>query len=321
MGTTYTVKVAGAAADTKAGRIRTIVEAELDRVDRAMSTYDADSELSRFNRHDSTQPFVVSQPTLEVFGLAREVSELTEGAFDVTVGPLVAAWGFGATDRIPAPPTKREMDAARRRVGFRLVDVDQARTALVKHRPDVHCDLSAIAKGYAVDRVVDALLANGYPDTMVEVGGDLRATGRRSDGNPWRIAIEQPRPQRGRVQRVINLSNTALATSGDYRNYYEVGGRRVSHLLNPRTGTPATGDLASVSVLHPSAAMADALATALSVIGVDEALALADRRDLAVMLLVRDRDTIREVMTRAFADRLTTRDNSSDSVPGSSTQP
>ncbi len=289
MGTTYSV-VLGGAVPTAAERRRlaAVVGAELARIDGLMSTYKPDSELSRFNRHAATDPFPVSPDTLEVFRIAGAMSELTGGAFDVTVAPLVGAWGFGATDRLPAPPAAAELTALRARVGYRLVDVDAQGGALRKRRAEVACDLSGIAKGYAVDRVARALRDIGRADALIEVGGDMFAGGRRGDGHPWRVAIERPGARGRSVQLVVALGDLALATSGDYRNYYESGGERLSHLIDPRRGRPIANGVASVSVAFADAARADALATGLSVLGVDDGLALAERGGIAAYFIVRD---------------------------------
>ncbi len=302
MGTTFAVAVAGAANPDDHVRVREIVETELGSIDELMSTYDELSELSRFNRHLSTEPYVVSRKMLQVLTRALAIAELTGGAFDPTVGPLVAAWGFGATDRVPAPPTPAELAAARARVGYRNLRVDETSSALAKSVPDLECDLSGIAKGYAVDRAVEALVANGYKNVLVEVGGDLRAAGRKSEGRPWQVAIERPVARRGTLQRRIALEDRALATSGDYRNFYERDGRRLSHLIDPRTGRPITNRVASASVIHPEAASADALATAMAVLGVEEGLRLAEKENLEVLFLIRaDDGGIEEAASRAFA--------------------
>jgi len=303
MGTVYSVKLADAELTSEARRaIARVIEERLDGVDRAMSTYRPDSELSRFNRHAANEPFPVSAETLEVFRVAREVSELSGGAFDVTVGPLVAAWGFGATDRAPAPPSEAELAALRPRVGFARVAIDASAGTLTKSRADVVCDLSAIAKGYAVDRVAAGLRDLGYGDFLVEVGGEVRASGFRRDGAAWRVAIEQPDSMPRAVHAVVPLHDMALATSGDYRNFYEVDGRRISHTIDPRTAQPIAHALASVSVLHRDAVHADALATALNVLGPEAGRALAEREGLAAYFMVRRPDgRFESLETSAFA--------------------
>jgi len=291
MGTVYSVKLAAPNPPAEVrGAIRRAIEERLDRVDRLMSTYLPDSELSRFNRHAANEAFSAAPETLEVFRIAREVSELSGGAFDVTVGPLVAAWGFGATDRIPAPPPEAELALLRSRVGFEGIEIDVAAGTLTKTLDGAVCDLSAIAKGYAVDQVATALQELGYGDFLVEIGGEVRAQGRRPDGAFWRVAIETPDSDPRGVYEVVPLGDIALATSGDYRNYYEAEGRRISHTIDPRTGRPVEHALASVSVLHSEAVRADALATALIVLGPEAGYGLAEREGLAAYFIVRRED-------------------------------
>ena len=302
MGTTYSVKLAAKELpDEATRRIADAIERRLSTVDRLMSTYDPDSELSRFNRHASTDPFAVSPQTLEVFRVAREVSALTQGAFDVTVGPLVAAWGFGATDRAPAPPPAAELAALRERVGFRRVEIDLASQSVTKAHPETVCDLSAIAKGYGADEVARALVELGHHDFLVEVGGELRAKGQRTEGRPWRVAIEQPQASARSIFVVVELRDASMATSGDYRSYYEQDGRRLSHLIDPRSGHPIAHSLASVTVVHRHAVYADALATGLSVLGPEEGYALSAKQGLAAYFILREPDgSLRGVATPAF---------------------
>jgi len=185
MGTTYSVKVATAdLAEPARTALAREIESQLDRVNSLMSSYLPDSELSRFNRHASLDPFPLSDETIEVFRIAWQVSEMTGGAFDITVGPLVAAWGFGATDRLPEPPTARERLELRRRVGYQKLVFDPDRPLVTKRDPRIECDLSAIAKGYGVDRVGRAISNLGHANYLVEIGGELRARGRKLDGLP-----------------------------------------------------------------------------------------------------------------------------------------
>ena len=174
---------------------------------------------------------------------------MTGGAFDVTVGPLVDAWGFGPAGPSPTPPSDAVIERLLATVDFMLIDVDETVPALRKASADVRSDLSAVAKGYAVDRVADLLDAEGHDAYLVEIGGELRTRGHRADGQPWRVGIERPGDGPASLQRVIALSDAALATSGDYRNYIEHDGVRLSHTIDPRTGRPVTHALASVSVI------------------------------------------------------------------------
>ena len=299
MGTRYNVKVVGSLAEAERTAIGRDVERVLAEVDLAMSTYKQQSELSRLNRHPAGPAFHASPGLREVLVEARRIHALSGGAFDVTVGPLVNRWGFGPDRKRPVPPDDAELATLRARVGdAHLVWTGET---LTKARDDVYVDLSAIAKGYGVDRVAAAIDARGHDAYMVEVGGEVRVRGLNPDGRPWQIGVERPVGGEGQpLQRVLSLRDVSLATSGDYRNYYEVDGRRVSHTIDARTGRPITHALASVTVIHPSCMTADALATALSVLGPDEGEALARREDLAVMLLVRGPDG-------RFEERLTPR--------------
>ncbi|MDJ0851924.1 MAG: FAD:protein FMN transferase [Myxococcota bacterium] len=272
MGTTWTVTLAATGRSrADLDTARSAVEERLETVNRLMSTWQPDSELSRLNAHASTEPFAVSGQTLEVLRLARDVSQKTGGAFDVTVRPLVALWGFGADARAPDdPPAASEVAEVRSRVGYRLLDVDPTAGSVRKARPDLACDLSAIAKGYGVDQAAEALEALGWSDFFVEVGGEVRVRGQRPGGGAWRVGIERP-DEAGRVVfGVLELRDRSMATSGDYREFYEQGGERRSHIIDPRTGRPVGHGVASVSVVHERAVLADAWATALSVLGPDE---------------------------------------------------
>ncbi len=284
MGAAYHATLVGVQTEEAFSQARRAVAEALEAVDANMSTYREDSELSRFNRHPGADPFPVSAETAEVFRIALAVSEQSDGAFDITVGPLVNAWGFGPDSEGP-PPDDAAVAALRERVGWRLVSVD-AENRLTKTRADVYCDLSAVAKGYAVDRAAEALETLGIAGYMVEVGGEVRAKGNGPKGGPWRIGIEKPRYGERSVQEVVLLGSAALATSGDYRNFRMVDGKRFSHTIDPKTGKPIEHALASASVLHPSCAWADAYATALMVLGPEAGRAFAEKQGLAVSLLV-----------------------------------
>jgi len=304
MGTTWSVKIA-AEGLTRAERerIAAAIEERLDEVNGLMSSWDPESELSRFNRAGAGEPLAASPLTLEVFRVAQVTSELSDGAFDVTVGPLVDAWGFGAGERLPRGPQATELARLRERVGWRLVAVDPAAGTLTKQHAGVVCDLSGVAKGYAVDRVTEALRELGYASFLVEIGGELRGRGRKLDGSPWRVAIEAPDPAARRLHRTVPLVNGALATSGDYRKFYRAEGRWLSHLIDPRTARPVDHSLASVSVLHPKAVWADAWATALIVLGPEQGPVVAEREGLAAHFIVREADgRFAQRSTRAFEE-------------------
>lgn len=274
------------------------IRAELERVDSLMSTYRDDSELSRFNRAPIGVPFFLSPATAEVISEAIRIARLSHGAFDVTVGPVVDLWGFGREGRPERVPEDVALKHALSRVGIHALTLEGDR--LSKTRP-VDIDLSGIAKGYATDRVADYLDARGIDSYLVEVGGEIRTHGKKPDGSPWRIAVEKPVSSGRSVQRIVSLDNAAVATSGDYRNYFEAEGRRYSHTIDPRTGKPITNRVASVTVITERCATADALATAFTVMGAAAGLELAERENIPVYFIVRDGNEGFEVrMSSAF---------------------
>jgi thiamine biosynthesis lipoprotein len=266
-----------------------VIQATVSGIERLLSTWDPAAELSRFNTSTSLDPFPVAPETFEAFRWAATLSAETGGAMDPTVGPLVDAWGFGA-DRSAAPPDDATVERLRADVGMTLVELDPAGTWVRKRRPGVRCSFNAFVPGWAADRIASQLATRGYGDFLVDVGGELVARGRNADGQPWQVAIERPQVDGRSVERVVALDNVALATSGDYRNFRDVAGGRLPHILDPRTGRPVRHALASVSVLAPEAVRADALSTALMVMGPDDAMAFARARGLAVLLLVRTDD-------------------------------
>ena len=303
MGTTYNVSIV-AHEPLDDARVQSAIDAELASVDRAMSTYRDDSELSRFNRHTSGEPFALSAETFAVFAAARAVSEASGGAFDMTVGPLVEAWGFGRT-KPTAIPTPETVESLKKRTGWAKVLLDSGTQSVRKAVPQIECDLSAIAKGYAVDRVSEALSRLGQNSHMVEVGGEVRVRGLNAEGKRWRIGIETPDRAGGVVHRILPLSDIALATSGDYRNFREIDSKRYSHTIDPQTGHPVEHRTASVTVLAGSAMRADAFATAILVLGEASGLELAEREGLAVLMLVRrDGGGFDELASTAFDETM-----------------
>ncbi len=300
MGTTYSVLVAAVLDAEDGARAVRAIEDELERTSALMSSWIEESELSRFNRLGSDAPFAASPETLEVFRIARAVSERSGGAFDVTVGPLVRAWGFGPGDAsVPlSAPGPGELARLRERVGWRNIEIGES--TLRKREPRLEADLSAVAKGWGVDRVSAALTGLGLTDHLVEIGGEIRARGSKPGGAPWRIAIERPDPGTRDALEIVELRDVAMATSGDYRNYYELDGERISHTIDPRTGRPVRHRLASVTVVHESAAWADAWATALDVLGPDAGPALARAEGLTALFVVRDGEAFRSQATGGF---------------------
>ena len=299
MGTTFQVKIARDEGALDARVLAREIDARLDEVNRQMSTYRKDSEISRFNRSRSTNWVRVSPDFARVLRVAHQISTWSDGAFDVTVGPLVNLWGFGP-NAIPARVPSPDSIAARKaRVGYEKVRVDRSASAIKKEVGGVYCDLSAIGKGFGVDRVASYLDSLGVEGYFIEIGGELRTKGRNHLGQRWRVGIASP-AEPGALQKVLVLENMSLATSGDYHNYFERDGVRYSHTLDPRTGRPITHGLASVSVVHPSCLYADGLATAINVMGPERGFAVAEARGLAAFMIVRREEGFVEKMTSEF---------------------
>jgi thiamine biosynthesis lipoprotein len=301
MGSTFSVRLAGGPFDAGLEQAaRTAVTTAFDSVVERMSTYEAASELGRFNRHASTEAFALSRETLAVFARAQEVAALSGGAFDITVAPLVGAWGFGAgASARGALPSKEALAAP---IGWERLAIDAAAGTVRKAHPGLQADLAGIAKGHAVDRAALALDGLGLEHYMVEAGGEVRTRGLNGEGRPWQIAVERPDAWPQQVWRIVPLQGLAMATSGDYRNFYELAGRRYCHEIDPGARAPVRHALASVTVVHEECMTADALATALFVLGPERGLLLARHQGLAALFIVREAGgALLDVATPAFA--------------------
>ena len=301
MGTSYSVKVLGPGLSEQ--RLKPLVEAELLKLNQTFSTYLPDSEISRLNSSGVGKAIPISAEMRELLALSLKVSDLSGGGFDITVGPLVALWGFGAGADQARVPDPAVLAAALALAGADSLALGAQ--GLVKRKP-VQLDMSALAKGYAVDRLAELLEAAGASDYLVEIGGELKAKGHKGNSRPWMVAIEKPLVGQRGIHRVLPLVDMGMATSGDYRNFFEQDGKRYSHTIDPRTGWPVPHQLASVTVLDASVARADALATAFMVLGLEETMKLAEAKQLAVLAIIRD-DGFKEVlssrMTRYLEDK------------------
>lgn len=277
--------------------------AELESVDQAMSTYRDDAELIAFNEAPLEEWQPLSNELIEVLAISQSVADISHGAFDITVGDLVNLWSFGPGARPEEVPSNEALTTQLAQVGFDAVEIDSQQMQARRTR-DVFVDLSGVAKGHATDRVAAYLDQQGMEHYLVNLGGDLIAKGLRDteEQTLWRIGIEVPEDGQQRAQHVIPLENMSVATSGDYRNYFEVDGERFSHTIDPRTGRPVTHQLASVSVFHPSNAWADAWATALLVLGEEEAMQMARENSLKVLMLVRKDDGWRSIASPEFVN-------------------
>ncbi|WP_343064739.1 FAD:protein FMN transferase [Marilutibacter spongiae] len=305
MGTTWQVTVAS---DRDEAALRAGIQGQLDEVVAEMSTWEAGSDISRFNAAPAGTAQVLPEGFFRVLQAALALAADTGGAYDPTVGPLVNLWGFGPDGERLAAPTGAAIAAARPRTGWQRLAIDPARRVAIQPG-GLYVDLSSIAKGYAVDRVADYLDASGSTAWLVEVGGELRARGRHPEGRAWHVAVERPDPQDGTARDdgiVVALEDLAMATSGDYRHFFDDAGQRYSHTIDPRTARPVAHALASVTVLHRDCMQADALATAMSVLGPHEGWRYALDHDLAVLFFVHDGEGFRQRMTPAFARHLPT---------------
>lgn len=277
MGTTYQVKLVTGYFDGPKG-LQQRVDERLKQINQSMSTYLPDSEISRFNNLTATgEEFAISADFLQVMRTARRIFELSDGAWDATVNPIVQLWGFGSGQNKPGIPDKNELQTQLQRVGFDLIRILDS-GALIKTQSVVSLDLGAIAKGFGVDQIAALLKAEGHTDYLVEIGGEVFAAGRRIDDKPWRIGVNHPDKDAPvtRVYRVAELSNRAMATSGDYRNFVEINGRLYSHVIDPRTGYPVDNGVVSVSVIADNCTLADGLATAVMVMGHKKGLAVVE---------------------------------------------
>lgn len=305
MGTSYSVVLPSLPKGSTKQSVQQGIESILEQVNQQMSTYLPDSELSRINQSEAGLWLDVSPELFEVIQRSHSISEQSYGAFDITVGPLVNLWGFGPANTLASvTPSEEQLDSARKLVGYQNLELKQESRSIRKQFKDLYIDLSAIAKGYGVDAMAAYLDSLSIQDYLVEIGGELRGKGLSQRGDYWRVAVEKPQPGQRMIQRVIDVSDFAVATSGDYRNYFEYEGVRFSHTIDPRSGLPISHSLASVTVLSEKALLADAWATALMVLGEDEGHRLAEEKGIAAYFLYRQGNEFLARETSAFT-RLT----------------
>lgn len=305
MGTYYSVKYVTQPGMPQLEVIKAEIDRRLEQVNDQMSTYRPHSELSQFNRsRDIGVPIKVSSATLTVINEASRIHRLTDGALDITIGPLVNLWGFGpegSLDRVPDPQTLQQRLAW---VGMDKLQVQPQ--GLVKTTPELYIDLSSIAKGYGVDQIAEYLSSLSMTNYMVDIGGEVKTRGQNGQSQPWRIAIEKP-DSGNRVQEIITPGDMAVATSGDYRNYFEQQGQRYSHTIDPKTGQPIQNRLISVTVLDPSCMTADGFATAFGVLGPEKSLALANQLQMPIFMLVKTDTGLVELYSDTFKPYLKNR--------------
>jgi thiamine biosynthesis lipoprotein len=300
MGSTYSIKYVHHAGMPEATRVRSEVEGILGEVDRQLSTYRNDSDIARFNALPANSCQKMPGSVLELVRTGEQLSAQSEGSYDLTVEPLMNLWGFGPQGREEKVPDAAALAEVMQRVGHQHLHISGDQ--LCKDAA-VEVDFNSIAAGYAVDTIAARLDALGIHDYLAEATGELKAKGRKLDGSSWRIALEEPRDDQQIAERIIDVDGYGVSTSGDYRNYFLQDGRRYSHTFDARTGAPVLHDLASVTVIHPSALMADGLSTLLLILGPERAWDYAEKHDIGAFFVIRA-DTGFVVRTNAAFERL-----------------
>lgn len=301
MGTFWRVSVVGVD-KARAEELRTKVQTQLDGDDRLLSTWKNDSALMRFNHSRSTTPWPVNEAMADIVTESLRIGRKTQGAMDITVGPLVNLWGFGPDKQPVSTPTQAQIDAAKARTGLdKLTVINRAdRQYLQKSIPDLYVDLSTVGEGYAADHLARLMTEEGISRYLVSVGGALVSRGMNADGQPWRVAIQKPTDRENAVQAIVDINGHGISTSGSYRNYYELDGKRISHVIDPKTGRPITHKLVSVTVIAPTALEADAWDTGLMVLGTEKAQQVVREQGLAVYMIMKEGDGFTTWMSPQF---------------------
>ncbi|MFV9646277.1 MAG: FAD:protein FMN transferase, partial [Desulfobacterales bacterium] len=287
MGTTYHVKVV-TGYSTKPEGLKEKIDTRLEEINQSMSTFIKDSEISRFNRLSRVgERFYASDDFLHVMIVAKNLYKLSNGAWDGAIMPLVNLWGFSSKEKKGDVPKKKEIDRLLPEICFEHIDILENRY-LVKRKVPISVDLASIAKGYAVDQIADLIRTSGIQNFIVEIGGEVYALGFREDSKLWKVGINMPDKQAplDQAYKVVALHNRALATSGDYRNFFEISGKSYSHIFDPKTGYPVSNRVVSASVLADRCAFADGLATAVMVMGMEKGLGLVNGFDGAECFIV-----------------------------------
>ncbi|MEQ0330746.1 FAD:protein FMN transferase ApbE [Klebsiella sp. GB_Kp056] len=301
MGTFWRVSVIGVD-EAKAQALSAKVQAQLDADDRLLSTWKNDSALMRFNHAADTRPWPVSEAMADIVTLSLRIGAKTDGAMDITVGPLVNLWGFGPDKQPVATPDAQAIAAAKARTGLQHLQVinQSGRQFLQKDIPDLFVDLSTVGEGYAADHLARLMEQEGISRYLVSVGGALVSRGMNGEGKPWRVAIQKPTDRENAVQAIVDINGHGISTSGSYRNYYELDGKRISHVIDPQTGQPITHKLVSVTVIAPTALEADGWDTGLMVLGPEKAQQVVREQGLAVYMIVKEGEGFKTWMSPQF---------------------
>lgn len=300
MGTTYSVSIVDNPLKLINTNIYNSVDSLLTEVNKQMSTYIPNSEISKFNDSQDTSWFKVSKDFALLVHEAKIISVESDNAYDVTIGPLVNLWGFGAEEYSDEIPNEKNIEEVKKIIGADKIEVNLEQPSIRKTIPNMYLDLSSIAKGFGVDQVGQLIEEYGFANYMVEIGGEVRTKGFNDKGENWKIGISSPESRN--LQKVISITNLSVATSGDYQNYKEINGVRYSHLIDPRLGKPITHNLASVTVLHENCRTADALATAINIMGYEKGYSFAIKKELPIFMIVRDSNSFIEKFTPQFEE-------------------
>lgn len=301
MGTTYNIKyikVDSASTTLTSAQMQTQIDSLLANINQLMSTYIPDSELSQLNRSPANVAFPISPETEYVIQEALKLNSLSKGILDITVGPLVNLWGFGPNKRPNKMPSEERLAEIRSYVGIDKFTLENS--TITKTDINVYIDLSTIAKGYAVDEIAKLLSSHGVANYLVEIGGEMRLAGTKINKEKWLVAIEKPKPGARSLQQIISIGDNAIATSGDYRNYFEEEGVRYSHLINPKTGYPIKHNLVAVTVVASQCIEADGLATALIVLGTEQGIKLAEDNNIAALFITKEGEQFVEYQSTEF---------------------
>ena len=302
MGTFWRVSVVGVD-QNKAEDLRQKVQTLLDGDDQLLSTWKSDSALMRFNQSQSMTPWPVSEGMADIVTESLRIGQKTQGAMDITVGPLVNLWGFGPDKQPVKTPTQAQINAAKARTGLeKLTVINRAgQQYLQKSIPDLYVDLSTVGEGYAADHLARLMVEEGISRYLVSVGGALVSRGMNGEGQPWRVAIQKPTDRENAVQAIVDINGHGISTSGSYRNYYELDGKRISHVIDPQTGRPITHNLVSVTVIAPTALEADGWDTGLMVLGTEKAQQVVREQGLAVYMIMKEGDGFTTWMSPQFS--------------------
>lgn len=302
MGTFWRVSLAGVESQ-RATELKQAIQQQLDADDQELSTWKKNSDLSRFNQYRGQQPQAVSENMADIVTLALRIGKKTAGAMDITVGPLVNLWGFGPDKQPDSIPSQAQIDAARALTGLQHLKVIQTGEGqwLQKDLPALYVDLSTVGEGFATDHLARLMEQQGINNYLVSVGGAVLTRGKNSDGKAWRVAIQKPTDKENAVEAIVDLQGHGISTSGSYRNYYELDGKRISHVIDPVTGRPIEHKLVSATVIATTALEADGWDTGLMVLGTEKARQLALQDKLAVYLITKEGEGFSSWMSPQFA--------------------